>query len=192
MKLSEKIKALRLAEKLNQAKFCEVVGLSLSTLTKYETGRFEPGGNILVKLASHPRFEKYTMWLMTDKTAPEVGQISPLDLYNVESEIKPKEFIGSKDDDEHNTQAIINNIKNLKSGELHHLNKMLSRKGPMFLLNMLDEENQDLVELRGLRRFIARRLKNSSDRTVREILDRINQDGEKDDQGFAETMQKVN
>lgn len=78
MKLSEKIKAIRIAEGLSQARFCEIIDLPLNTLTKYETGRFEPGGGMLVKLTHHPKFEKYTLWLMTDKTAPAAGQISPL------------------------------------------------------------------------------------------------------------------
>ncbi|MBG6244005.1 transcriptional regulator [Candidatus Symbiopectobacterium sp. 'North America'] len=77
MKLSEKIKAIRTAEGLSQKKFCEIIALPIGTLTKYETGLFEPGGNALVKITTHQRFQKYTLWLMTDKTAPEAGQIAP-------------------------------------------------------------------------------------------------------------------
>ncbi len=77
MKLSEKVRALRDAEGLSQAKFCDIIGLSLNTLKKYEKGDFEPGGNALLKITTHPQFQKYTLWLMTDKTAPEAGQVSP-------------------------------------------------------------------------------------------------------------------
>ncbi|HHT7588586.1 TPA: helix-turn-helix domain-containing protein [Klebsiella pneumoniae] len=77
MKLSEKVRAIREAEGLSQSKFCEIIGLPLSTLKKYESGSFEPGGNALVKITTHPIFNKYTLWLMTDKTAPEVGQVEP-------------------------------------------------------------------------------------------------------------------
>lgn len=77
MKLSEKVKALREAEGLSQAKFCKIIELPLSTLKKYETGNFEPGGNALLKITTHPQFQKYTLWLMTDKTAPQAGQIAP-------------------------------------------------------------------------------------------------------------------
>ncbi|MGM3189241.1 MULTISPECIES: helix-turn-helix domain-containing protein [Pectobacteriaceae] len=77
MKLSEKVKALREAEGLSQSRFCEIIDLPLSTLKKYETGNFEPGGNALLKITMHPTFQKYTLWLMTDKTAPEAGQIAP-------------------------------------------------------------------------------------------------------------------
>ncbi len=77
MKLSEKIKAIRMAEGLSQSKFCEIMEMSISTLKKYEGGHAEPGGGALVKITQHPRFEKYTMWLMTDKTLEAAGQISP-------------------------------------------------------------------------------------------------------------------
>ncbi|MCX8966846.1 XRE family transcriptional regulator [Erwinia psidii] len=78
MKLSEKIKAMRVAEGLSQNQLCEIIDLPRNTLSKYESGIFEPGGNALVKYTSHPLFEKYTLWLMTDKTSPESGQISPV------------------------------------------------------------------------------------------------------------------
>lgn len=77
MKLSEKIRLIRNAESLSQAKFCEIIGLPISTLKKYEMGKFEPGGDALTKITQHPRFQKYTLWLMADITALESGQIAP-------------------------------------------------------------------------------------------------------------------
>ncbi|MHA6678491.1 helix-turn-helix domain-containing protein [Enterobacter cloacae] len=77
MKLSEKMKLIRESEGLSQANFCEIIGLSINTLKKYEGGKFEPGGDALIKMTQHPRFTKYTLWLMTDQIAPESGQISP-------------------------------------------------------------------------------------------------------------------
>lgn len=77
MKLGLKIKAIREAEGLSQTNFCKITGLSVSTLKKYETGLFEPGGVILATLLQQPRFTKYTLWLMADQTAPESGQIAP-------------------------------------------------------------------------------------------------------------------
>jgi hypothetical protein len=35
------------------------------------------GSDILLKITQHSRFAKYTLWLMTDKTAPQAGQIAP-------------------------------------------------------------------------------------------------------------------
>ncbi|KFK93347.1 MULTISPECIES: helix-turn-helix domain-containing protein [unclassified Serratia (in: enterobacteria)] len=77
MNMSEKIRAIRKAEGLTQVKFCEISGLALSTLKNYEGGHAEPGLQAILQLTKSQRFEKYTLWLMTDKTAPESGQIAP-------------------------------------------------------------------------------------------------------------------
>ncbi|MEC5343386.1 helix-turn-helix transcriptional regulator [Brenneria populi] len=77
MKLSEKIRAIRMAEGLSQNQLSQLIDLSRNTLAKYESGLYEPSGSSLMKLTQHPRFEKYTLWLMTDKTAPAAGQIAP-------------------------------------------------------------------------------------------------------------------
>lgn len=75
--LSEKVKAIRKSEGVSQSEFCEITGISISTVKKYETGVIEPGGATLIKITSNPRFKKYAMWLMTGDIAPEIGQISP-------------------------------------------------------------------------------------------------------------------
>ncbi|MFT4464002.1 MAG: helix-turn-helix domain-containing protein [Sodalis sp. (in: enterobacteria)] len=77
MKLSEKLKAIRKNEGLTQLKFCEISGIALGTLKNYEGGHQEPGIHVVLQVTNTPRLEKYTMWLMTDKTAPEAGQIAP-------------------------------------------------------------------------------------------------------------------
>ncbi|HDL7645903.1 helix-turn-helix domain-containing protein [Yersinia enterocolitica] len=77
MIVSEKIKAIRTAEGLSQNQFCKIMEISISTLKKLEGGYNEPGWATLMKLTQHPLFEKYTLWLMTNKTAPESGQIAP-------------------------------------------------------------------------------------------------------------------
>lgn len=78
MNVAQKIRAIRKAEGLTQVKFCEISGLALSTLKNYEGGHAEPGLQVVLKITNTPQFEKYTLWLMTDKTAPEAGQISPV------------------------------------------------------------------------------------------------------------------
>ncbi|HIH5600171.1 TPA: helix-turn-helix domain-containing protein [Serratia marcescens] len=75
--LSDKVKAIRKSEGISQSEFCDITGISISTVKKYETGLIEPGGVTLMKITSNPRFKKYTMWLMTGDVAPEIGQISP-------------------------------------------------------------------------------------------------------------------
>ncbi|EKN3347492.1 helix-turn-helix domain-containing protein [Yersinia ruckeri] len=77
MSISEKIKAIRIAEEITQVRFCEMTGIPLGTLKRYEGGHSEPSVAALLQLTKHPLFEKYTLWLMTDKTAPEAGQIAP-------------------------------------------------------------------------------------------------------------------
>ncbi|WGM04598.1 helix-turn-helix transcriptional regulator [Arsenophonus nasoniae] len=77
MLISEKLKAIRKAERLSQAELCKIIGISISTLKKLEGNHNEPGWTTLQIITKHPRFEKYTLWLMTDKVAPESGQIEP-------------------------------------------------------------------------------------------------------------------
>ncbi|MCA7012045.1 helix-turn-helix transcriptional regulator [Dickeya dadantii] len=77
MKISQKLKVIRKAEGLTQAKFCEISGIALGTLKNYEGGHQEPGIQVVLQVTNTRQFEKYTLWLMTDKTAPEAGQIAP-------------------------------------------------------------------------------------------------------------------
>lgn len=79
MTLAEKLKAIRAKEGLTQAQFCELVGLSINSLKKYEAAIYEMGYGALAKVSEHPRFTKYTLWLMTGHTALESGQISPIE-----------------------------------------------------------------------------------------------------------------
>lgn len=78
MDLLEKIKKIREAEGISQFDFAVETGINMNTLRNYETGRRETmRSNELEKICQHPRFQKYTLWLMTGETAPEAGQISP-------------------------------------------------------------------------------------------------------------------
>lgn len=79
MDLLEKLKELRLTERLTQAEICEVAGINLGTWRGYEYGRSKTVSSAeLLKITMHPRFKKYALWLVTDETAPECGQISPV------------------------------------------------------------------------------------------------------------------
>lgn len=78
MDFPSKLKAIRKAERLTQREFCEILDFSHSTFRKYEAGIFEPGAPALLRIANHPRFKKYTLWLMTGDAAPAGGQISPI------------------------------------------------------------------------------------------------------------------
>lgn len=77
MNISEKLKAIRVAEGLTQMQLCEIMGLSISTLKKVEAGYNDPALSTIMKITMHPKFQKYALWLISDVTAPESGQVSP-------------------------------------------------------------------------------------------------------------------
>lgn len=77
MNLAEKLRAIRKAEGLTQMKFSEISGIAQGTIKNYESGQSEPGLQIVLRVTNSPQLEKYTLWLMTDKTAPQAGQIAP-------------------------------------------------------------------------------------------------------------------
>jgi hypothetical protein len=53
MKLNEKIKDLRLKNNLTQKEFAKRIGVSLSSLQKYEYGDFKPSIEIIAKICSY-------------------------------------------------------------------------------------------------------------------------------------------
>lgn len=78
MLLSEKLLSIRQAEGLTRKQLSEITGVPVPTMKRYETGRIAKiGSDTLIKYTQHPRFQKYTLWLMSDITAPDAGQIAP-------------------------------------------------------------------------------------------------------------------
>ncbi|EIT7186288.1 helix-turn-helix domain-containing protein [Serratia marcescens] len=76
--LGEKIRLIREAEGLTRDEFEQLTGVPAGNTKRYETGRIKSiGSDFLTKITLHPRFSKYTLWLMSDLVAPESGQISP-------------------------------------------------------------------------------------------------------------------
>lgn len=76
--IGEKIKQIRAAEGVSQAQFFELTGIPIDTLKGYETSRtLQVASDNLLKITTHPQFQKYTLWLMTGQVAPDSGQISP-------------------------------------------------------------------------------------------------------------------
>ena len=76
--LSEKIKLIREAEGLSRPKFSELTGINAGSLKHFESGKIKSiGCEIIQLITKNSQLEKYTMWLMCDKTAPEMGQIAP-------------------------------------------------------------------------------------------------------------------
>ena len=79
MTIGEKLKLIRTHQQLTQTDICALTGIKLETWKWSEYGRRESvSANELLKTTEHPRFTRYTMWLMTGQTIPEAGQISPV------------------------------------------------------------------------------------------------------------------
>lgn len=74
---AQKLKSIRKSEGLTQAAFAEITGVPLGTVKHYERGQVSAGLKVIEPVIANPRFQKYTLWLMTDQTAEESGQISP-------------------------------------------------------------------------------------------------------------------
>lgn len=75
--LGIKIREMRESEGLTRAALAELLDVPYETLKSYETKGVQLTEGVISKITNHPRFEKYTLWLMTGKTAPSAGQVSP-------------------------------------------------------------------------------------------------------------------
>lgn len=74
---ADKLRQIRKAEGMTQKVFSECTGLALGTIKSYEAGHQSARSEIVERVVNVVQFEKYTLWLMTDKTAPAAGQIAP-------------------------------------------------------------------------------------------------------------------
>ncbi|WP_338804830.1 helix-turn-helix transcriptional regulator [Xenorhabdus griffiniae] len=91
LSISEKLKLMRESERLTSLpETAQLLGLNRDALWRYENGKTIPNAEIITSIISHPRFEKYALWFVTGKTAPEIGQIAPalFDPKNYEQEEK--------------------------------------------------------------------------------------------------------
>lgn len=77
MDIGKKIKAIRIAEGLSQSQMAELISTPVGSLRDWEQERRVPGGDGLLKITQHERFDKYAYWLTTNKTLPESGQVAP-------------------------------------------------------------------------------------------------------------------
>ncbi|CAM4263417.1 helix-turn-helix domain-containing protein [Pseudoalteromonas maricaloris] len=92
MSIGEKFKMIRNKTGLNQQKFADLVGISISSYKKYESGHSEVGAPPLLAVANHPDLKKYTLWLMTGETNPEAGQVSPSDHIDKSESLTAEQF----------------------------------------------------------------------------------------------------
>ncbi|HIF9180381.1 TPA: helix-turn-helix domain-containing protein [Photobacterium damselae] len=77
MAFEKKLKAIIKEERYTQRQFAEMVGIPLSSLVNYLSGRREPPYSVVVKIVTHPNFSKYTIWLMGGDIQPGSGQVCP-------------------------------------------------------------------------------------------------------------------
>lgn len=77
MGLGKKIKAIRIAERLSQMEFSQLIEISIDSVRSYENERRTVNEINLMKITKHERFKKYAFWLATDEVLPESGQVAP-------------------------------------------------------------------------------------------------------------------
>ncbi len=77
MSIGEKLVLIRKSEYMTRQQFSDVTGVPLGTLRFYETGRSVPPTDVSMKMLNQPQFAKYMLWFMSDRVAPESGQIAP-------------------------------------------------------------------------------------------------------------------
>ncbi|WP_406732708.1 helix-turn-helix transcriptional regulator [Vibrio scophthalmi] len=77
MILDKRLKAIIKEERYSQREFAEMVDIPIGSLEAYLSGRSIPSTLAVMKIVNHVKFEKYTLWLMTGKIAPENGQVCP-------------------------------------------------------------------------------------------------------------------
>lgn len=73
--LSEKFKAIRQFYQETQEAFSRNTGISIGTLRNIERGNNMPTYSILRNLTYSEEYGYFTLWLMSDSIAPEIGQV---------------------------------------------------------------------------------------------------------------------
>ncbi|WP_251978741.1 helix-turn-helix transcriptional regulator [Salinicola avicenniae] len=84
--LGKKVREIREAEGFGRQAFCDMIGVPKQTLINVEMGRSGPSGKLLAEVSQ--AFSKYTLWLMTNQTNEEAGQVSP-DIEKARDRLKP-------------------------------------------------------------------------------------------------------
>lgn len=76
--IGKKIRQVREVECLTRKQFAELTGVPETAQKNYERGITKNiGVDAVMKITNHPRFEKYTLWLMTGKTSGVSEQVCP-------------------------------------------------------------------------------------------------------------------
>ena len=71
MSIGAKLKLMRESERLtSRPEVARMLGI--------EENKTVPSTEVITNILNHPRFEKYALWFITGKIAPESGQIAPV------------------------------------------------------------------------------------------------------------------
>lgn len=94
MTIGMKLKLMRESERLtSRPEVAKMLGIGNDALWRYEEDKTVPNTEIITKLLNLEPFEKYALWFITGKTAPESGQVAPALAYHVEESKNNKEAI---------------------------------------------------------------------------------------------------
>ncbi|APS34644.1 MULTISPECIES: helix-turn-helix domain-containing protein [Serratia] len=78
MSIGVKLKLMRESERLtSRPEVAKMLGIGNDALWRYEEDKTVPNTEVITNILNHPRFEKYALWFITGKIAPESGQIAP-------------------------------------------------------------------------------------------------------------------
>ncbi|HBY8507363.1 MULTISPECIES: helix-turn-helix domain-containing protein [Klebsiella] len=79
MSIGAKLKLMRESERLtSRPEVARMLGIGNDALWRYEENKTVPSTEVITNILNHPRFEKYALWFITGKIAPESGQIAPV------------------------------------------------------------------------------------------------------------------
>ncbi|PAV01028.1 hypothetical protein CBG25_19110 [Arsenophonus sp. ENCA] len=149
---AKKLLSIRKMEGLTQMRFSALTGISLSMIRNYETGQKPARAEVMEKVLKTEMFKKYTMWLLHDEEISMNDQVtttvrqSEADILKVDK--ATKDIFIEIPSLQSSLHSIMNNISKLNNDELTELSTVISRRGALFLLDLLDPENQVLLNLR--------------------------------------------
>ena len=79
MSIGAKLKLMRESERLtSRPEVARMLGIGNDALWRYEENKTVPSTEVITNILNHPRSEKYALWFITGKIAPESGQIAPV------------------------------------------------------------------------------------------------------------------
>jgi transcriptional regulator with XRE-family HTH domain len=104
----EKFKLIRNELNLSQDKFARLVDIPVSTYKKNEGGFSDVGSATLQKVANTEQCAQYALWLLTDKTNIDAGQIAPGD--DLPELTAQKELLAQTDFDENFVKTVADSL----------------------------------------------------------------------------------